>query len=178
MVLDTHNVATLGVADLSFYPQNLPIVNPTLRIIPPSFPPISIPFSVGSLNIYNSNTLNLTCSDNSCDLTDLPDGYWELQYTIAPPQTYQRIKNFFRTDIIQRELNKAFLDTDLTKCDRTVAEQLMKQIDQITYYIQTAIAAGNNCNPHLALKLYKAATYMLKEFIKGNSYGNMREMWN
>ncbi len=173
---DTHNILTLAVADISFYPRNYNITNPTIEVTPPSFPTVTLPFSANTINILNSNILGITCSDES-QFTELPDGYWTFKYSIAPPQTYNVTKSFFRSAQIERRFSQAFMTLNLTQCDETVKEQEMKKLDQINYWIQTAIAAGNDCNPVLALQNYRIADRLLCEFINNKCYGNVQKMW-
>lgn len=171
LLIDTHSLSTIAVADNSQYPIGFTVVSPTLEIIPPSFPISTKTFSNGNLNIYNSNDVGISCNDNGCDICELPDGYWSLKYSISPAQTYFVNKNFMRTAQIQKKLSEAFLALNLDKCDETIAEQDMRKLDQIQYYIQTSISAGNNCNPKLAIDLYNIANRSLKEFTSHKCFG-------
>lgn len=178
LVLDTHNVQTLGVADISVYPSGFTIVSPTLQISCPSFPLATKVFTPSSLNIFNSNDIGLTCGTGECEISDLPDGYWQLNYSIAPAQTNFVEKNFMKTSILQRKFEEAFLSLELTQCEEAVKEQDFKQLDEIWYYIQTSISAGNRCNPVLALSQYRSAWSLLEIFLKQKPYGcNMQEVW-
>lgn len=178
LIIDTHNTQTLGVADLSVYPNGFTIVSPTLEILSPSFPLVTKVFTPSSLNIFNSNDVGITCGTGSCDLSDLPDGYWQLKYSISPAQNNFVEKNFMKTSILQRKFEEAFLAVDLTQCEEALKEQDMKQIDEIWYYLQTAISAGNRCNPTLALAQYRIAWNLLELFLKKKPYGcNMQELW-
>ena len=175
LILDTHDMKTLGVADYSQYPTGFSIVNPSLEIIPPSFPVSTKNFSANSLNLYNSNDVGITCVTDDCFLTELPDGYWQVKYSIAPAQTYSVTKSFMRTQCLQRTLEEAFLSLDLDQCDLGVKDQDMRLLDEINYYLQTSIAAGNQCNPKLALETYKIADRMLTNFLKSKCYGLQRK---
>lgn len=173
LILDTHNLSTLGVADVSQYPTGLSIISPSLEIIPPSFPVSTKSFTAGDLNVYNSDDIGITCGASPCG-NDLPDGYWQLKYTISPAQTYFVQKSFMRTQKIQKKLGQAFLSLDLDKCDETIKAQDMREIDQINYYLQSSIAAGNECNAKLALDLYKIADRILTQLLNIKSYDLQR----
>lgn len=178
LLIDTHNTQTIGVADVSVYPNGFTIVSPTLEITPPSFPIATKVFTPSSFNVFNSNDLGITCNTEGCDLSDLPDGYWGLKYSISPAQTNFTSKNFMKTDILQRKFEEAFLALELTQCQEAVKEQDFKQLDEIWYYLQTSISAGNRCNPTLALSQYRVAWELLDLFIKRKPYGcNMQEVW-
>lgn len=179
LVLDTHNLQTVGIADISVYPPNFTIVSPTIEIMAASFPLVTKVFTASSLNIFNSNDLGITCGTGSCDLSNLPDGYWGLKYSISPAQTYFVEKNFMKTDVLQKRLSEAFLALEMTQCEEAIKEQDMKQIDEVSYYLQTCISAGNRCNPSLALSLYRNAWQLLDIFLKQKPYGsNLQEVWS
>lgn len=180
LLLDTHNLTTLAVADNSQYPVGFTIVNPSLSIVPPSFPVKTVVFANSNLNVFTTNDVGITCpSGPDCTICNLPDGYWQLTYTISPALTYTVTKSFMRTDLLQQKLAEVFLSLDLDKCDETVSRQDMLKVDQIQYYIQTSIAAGNKCNEKLAIDLYNIAERMLDEFLNHKCYGsNLRGMRN
>jgi len=174
LVLDTHNLSTLAIADNSQYPSGYSIISPSLSIIPPSFPVITVPFTAGSLNLLSSNTVGITCNDPSCESCELPDGYWDFKYTISPAQTYFAEIGFMRTAMLGKKLDEAFLALDLDRCDQTIKDQDMRELDEINYYIQTSIAAGNRCNPKLAIDLYNIAERMVDRFLNRRCYGRNR----
>lgn len=170
LIFDTHNLTTLAVADNSQYPSGFSIMNPTIQIIAPSYPVSTLAFTSSNLNLYTSADMNISCG-GSCEICELPDGYWMLKYTINPAQTYSVSKSFMRTDDIQKQLMQAFLALELDKCDETVRRSDMRKVDQIQYYIQTSISAGNTCNEKLAIDLYNIAKRMLDEFLNQKCYG-------
>lgn len=173
LVLDTHNLGNLAIADNSQYPTGFTPISPSIEIIPPSYPISTKVFTPLSLNVFNSNDIGITCVEQDCDLCELPDGYWQLKYTISPAQTYFVTRNFMRTNLLQKKFGEAFLALDLDKCDETVKEQDMKKLDQIQYYIQTSIAAANECNPKLAIDLYNIADRELGAFLNHKCHGHL-----
>lgn len=163
--LDTHNVQTLGLADISYYPMGLGIVSPSIEITPPSYTKVTLPFAHKSVTIYNSNILGLTCTDDDCDLIDLPDGVWKIKYTIAPAYENFVEKTFMRTEKIQQLWGEAFLGADLF-CKQRPPERVKEELDDIWYLIQGAIADANECNDKAAMDKYRLALQMLKHFSK------------
>lgn len=161
--LDTHNVQTLGLADISYYPQGLGVVSPTIEIFPPTYNKVVQPFAYRSVTIYNSNILGLTCTDEDCDLIDLPDGVWKVKYSIAPAYENFVEKTFMRTEKIQQLWGEAFLSVDLF-CKQRPPEALKAELDDIWYLIQGAIADANECNEIAAMNKYRLAMSMLKAF--------------
>lgn len=176
-VVDTHNVLTLGVADLSFYPPNFQIITPTYEITPPSFMKATVAFTPGSLNIFNSNTLNITCVDDVSLLVDLPDGIWSIRQSIAPPIKYNIYRTFIRTTLLERKFGNAFLKLDLNPCDQNRRTEGMKVLDEIFFFIQAAIAAANQCNNLLAMDLYRTADTMLDNFMRDRCRGMQQTLW-
>jgi hypothetical protein len=176
-VVDTHNPLTLGIADISFYPTNFTVVNPTYEITPPSFPKVVVAYNVGEVLFLNSNTLNITCVSSPLLLTPLPDGIWTIKQSIAPAITFNLEKKFLRTMNLEQKFGKAFLKTDLIECNQDVRIEQMKVLDEVFFYIQAAISAANQCNYILAMKLYNNANTMLDNFIKGTCRGTQTTLW-
>lgn len=166
-VVDTHNLLTLGIADTSFYPTGFSVVNPSYEIIPPSYSKVVVSFVPGELLFLNSNTLNITCVADVSLLTSLPDGIWKVRQSISPAINNNTEKTFIRTLNIEQKFGKALLKTDLIECNQDVKIEQMKVLNEIYFYIQSAIAAANQCNNILAMQLYNNANNMLDNFIKG-----------
>lgn len=176
-IIDTHNPLTLAVADTSFYPTGFNIVNPTIEVTPPSFPENTQVYSPNSIITYNSNIVGITCVPDISLLTPLPDGIWTVKLTIAPAIDYNVERTFIRTENIQQQLGKAFLKVDLTACNQDQNRENMRVIDEISFYIQAAIAAANQCNNVLAMDLYRMAETMLDNFMRGRCRGTTKTLW-
>jgi len=175
--VDTHNTLTMAVADVSFYPSNFVVTNPTYEITPPSFPKATVSFVKSEVLFLNGNNLNLTCVTDPSMLTDLPDGIWTIKQSISPAIDFNIEKSFLRTTRIEQKFGKAFLKTDLIECNRDVKIEQMKVLDEIWFYIQAAISASNQCNNILAMKLYQDANTMLDNFIRGRCRGTTNTLW-
>lgn len=176
-IVDTHNVLTIAIGDISFYPSNFTIVNPTYEITPPSFPKATVSYGTGEVLFLNSNTLNITCVSDPRLLTPLPDGVWKIVQSISPSIDFNIEHSFLRTSQIEQKFGKAFLKTDLIECNQDVKIEQMKVLDEVYFYIQAAIAAANQCNYILAMKLYNNANTMLDNFIKGTCRGTTNTLW-
>jgi hypothetical protein len=176
--LDTHNLITLGLADISLYPSGFNVVNPTYQITPPGFPSVSVTYTKSSINLYNSNNLNLTCVTDRSLLTPLPDGIWKVVQTINPVLDYMNEKTFIRVANLKYQFGLAFLKTDMINCNDQVGIEKMKYLHQIESYIEGAIAASNQCNIVLAMNLYRMADKVLRNFMR-NKYDHIptRTSW-
>ena len=174
LVIDTHNVQTLGVADNSTY--DAPASGATLSVTVPGFDPVLVPFTPDDFNVYNSISLGL--SPVGLPLQPLPDGVYYLTYTIDPPETYYVNKTIMRVDLIQEKFDEAFMKLDMMQCDLSIRQQQKVELNSIYYFIQGSIAAANNCAIDTANKLYIQADRMLNNFIRsgcgcsGNNYIN------
>lgn len=176
-VIDTHNPLTIGIADTSTYPSNFTILNPTLEITPPGFPKVTVIYTINSINIQNSNTLNITCVTDISMLNPLPDGIWKVKMSISPAITFNITKEFIRTDKLQQKFGRAILKTDLTHCGENIKDEEMKVLDEVYFYIQASIAAANQCNTILAMNLYRQANTMLDNFLKGVNKSHQPTLW-
>lgn len=176
-IIDTHNDLTLGIADISFYPSNFVVTNPTYEITPPAFPKATVVYVKSEVLFLNSNSLNLTCVASPSLLTPLPDGVWTVKQSISPAIDFNTEKTFLRTTQIEQKFGKAFLKTDLIECNQDVRVEQMKVLDEIWFYIQAAISASNQCNNILAMKLYQNANTMLDNFIRSRCRGTTNTLW-
>lgn len=159
--IDTHDVRTLGLADISFYPQSVAIVNPTIQITPPGYNKLTIAFTAKNVTIYNSTILEISCDDEI--MIDLPDGIWKVKYTITPADTYFVEKSFLRTEKIQQLWGDAFLCLNAS-CSDHAKKLMQEELEDIWFLIQGAIADANQCNDMEAMNKYRLAMSMLNSF--------------
>lgn len=157
---NTHDLKTLVIVDTSSYPTNFSVINPTIEITPPSFLQKNLVFHTNSFNIFNSNTLELSCG--TCERVDLPDGIWEIKYSVAPAYDNYVERTFLRVDILKASMEELFMHTEITECNADIKDEKLDAINQIEVYIEGAIAAANKCNNILAMKLYRVAERMIK----------------
>jgi len=167
LVIPTYNTLTLGIADASTYDTDPPVVSsPTITITMPGFAPVSLPFNVNDFNIFNSTSLGLSAVGQP--LVPLPDGVYNLTYTVAPALTYFVNKTIMRTDLIQEKFDSAFMKLDMMECDSAIRTQSKVTLTSIYFMISGSIAAANNCAVDTANKLYVQADRMLNNFIRNN----------
>lgn len=176
-IMDTHSTLTIGIADTSFYPDNFSVANPTFEITPPAFSKATLIYTVSEVNIFNSNTLDITCVPTVDLLSDLPDGIWIVRQSISPAIDFNIQRTFIRTTKLEQKLGIAFLKTDITQCNQDMKVEQMKVIDEISFYIQASIAAANQCNNKLAMDLYQLANKMLDNFLRDRCRGTQPTLW-
>jgi len=175
LVINTYTTQTLGIADISVYDTDPPVVSaPTMQITVPGFTtPVAVPFNVNSFNVYNSIILGLTPFPAT---SPLPDGIYFMKYSVAPATTNFVEKNIMRTELIQEKFDSAFMKLDMMECDSAIRTQAKVVLSSINFMIQGSIAAANNCAIDTANKLYIQANRQLDYFIAnqcgctGNNY--------
>lgn len=169
LVVPTYNTLTIGIADASTYPTDPPVVTaPTIEIDVPSLGVVILPFTVNEFNIFNSTSLGLTVIGEP--LIPLPDGIYNLKYTVAPAYLNFVEKSIMRIDRIQEKFDEAFMKLDMMECDMAIKTQQKVDLNSVYFFIQGSLAAANNCAVAEANKLYTQANNMLNNFIKNNCY--------
>ncbi len=152
-LIDTNDVLTLGIVDLSIYPHPGNVTSPSLQITPPAYPTINVSFTPESINIYNSTHLNVNCPDK----VPLDDG----EYTFIYSQGGQTItKTFFRVTNIKCGYSQAVLKVDTDCCGKQNTE-FQRKLQNIKLLIEGCIASSNQCDSLGAYNKYTAARKLL-----------------
>lgn len=161
-VLDYRAADLFVVADTSTYAA-LPEDNTyVLRITPPGYNPIAVTFTPGQINIYTCAELGITCSDTGC--TPLPDGIWDITYTVQPPNSAQVSIDlkFIKIDTIRCNYQKAYCKVDLEcGCHQPMFKKYMEELKMIKVYVDGAVAEANKSNYRLSYEYYHKADTML-----------------
>ena len=162
-LIDLRDNSTLVISDTSTYAA-LPTVY-SMAITPPGYPTINVTFTPGSVNVYKCVDLGLTCSDTGC--TPLPDGIYDVIYTVLPPSGSNLSANvlevkFIKIDQIKCKYQHAFLSTDIN-CHGPIWKQHMDELRYIKLYIDGSVAESNNSNYKLSFEYYEKANTMLKK---------------
>lgn len=84
---NTFNCLSLKIEDNSVYDDNLPVKNIILEIKPPGLFGY-IPFYFANKKwksiTLNCSTLKLCCTEQPCKFSELPDGIYDIKYSIEP----------------------------------------------------------------------------------------------
>jgi hypothetical protein len=167
LVIETYDKNTLGIADISTYPDSPPVSSPTITIeIPNGFGTVSLPFTPSDFNVFNSLSLGLSAPGD--DLTPLPDGTYTLTYSVTPSFENFVTKTFQRTEVIQEKFDNAFMKLDMMQCDLAIKTQSKVDLTTIYFFIQGSKAAANECAIDTANTLYRQADKQLCNFIANN----------
>lgn len=163
MLLETYSEDTFSLADISQYPTNFSISNPTMEITPPGSGKINVSFTPQSANIYRASDLGIVC-DEGC--IPLPDGFYTVKYSVAPNGTHWIEKQFLRTTAIWEKYKKAFLKIDLNpdySCSKK--DKVKQELMTIQLFINGATAAANICDQNSSYNLYTKADKMLDRIL-------------
>jgi hypothetical protein len=163
IVLDTHNNYTLAIGDISTYPTNYNIVNPSLEITPPGFKKQILSFEEKNINVYNSYNLGL-CAQSLIETTPLPDGLYTIRYSIHPAYKYSTEKTFLRVDSLQQKFDRIFVNSDIAECGLNKKDYAV--LREINLDIEGAISAANTCSYKLAMELYRKANERIDNYSK------------
>lgn len=170
-IFPTHNRKTMAIGDNSYYEPNLTINSPSLTVIPPGWPTKIVVFTPKSLNVFNSYLFGITTVNDITQLADLPDGYWQLTYSVYPPLVNFVNINFYKIDLLEERYYNAYLFLSLTECDTKTKSTGKKQLEVIDTYIQACKAAGMKCDPVQATAFYTLADRKLNQFFEIYKYG-------
>lgn len=156
-IIPTYNKRTIGIGDNSSY-ERTPI-SPTIEITVPGYDKVTLTFATNSLTIYNSNTLGMTT--DAVETAILPDGIWQVKYSVNP--NYENYTNvtFLKDDLLWETYYNTFLKVDINECDNPERDDIKSQLYEIRDYIIAAEANARVCNNTLAMNLYNLASKKL-----------------
>lgn len=161
-VLDTKDPRILPIFDSSIWGhiENKPAIIEI--ILPGEKNPIVHYFNKKQINIFNSINLNLNCIDECGgeELLDLPDGVYTITLKGSPDDFFMTRK-YLRTNLLQLELDKAFIRLNLL-CDKGELSEL-KLLTDITLLIRAAEANVRFDNIGMASKLYTKSRDLLEQ---------------
>lgn len=166
IVVPTYTTYNMAVVDISTYPTDPPVVtNPLIEIKVPSFGTYTGPFSFKEVNVFNSTNLGITESGGELPI---PDGVYNIKYTVDPASENYVEKSIMRVDKLQEKFDRVFLKLDMMECDKAIKKQLKVELNTIYFFIQGAIAAANDCAVVKSQKLYEQADRMLNRIINND----------
>jgi hypothetical protein len=164
-IISTGNPKTIVFLDSSDY-----FKEPEKPLLEVTLPGYSKYFLVNirarKVNTLNSNTIGLTELLNNDCLVDLPDGIYTYKYKICPYDSLYKVKKFFRTTLLDKELEDLYLQIEnpenLTKEDKVFEYQLV----EIHSAIEGAKAVANK-DEKKAQSFYKVAQKLISQLKEG-----------
>ena len=157
-ILDTYSLTSIGIIDLSTY-QVSP-TNVSMEITPPGgWNKVNVVFTPRAVNIYNATHFNIDCG---LTLPPLPDGVYNMKYSVAPNQTNWVEKSFMRVAQLTAKYERIFLSVDSKcECNGDMRSKLKEQLRNIRLLIDGSVASANQCDILTAMDMYRKAWTLL-----------------
>src|SRR5215471_13404984 len=129
VVMPTYDLTTMCVADASKYPTVPPsVTDPFLVVTPPGFDPITLPFKVQGNTFLDTANLGIA-TDGS--IYALPDGVYQLSYSIFPSYSNNVSVSVMRVDKLQAKFDEVFMGLEMMECDSEVKSQAKVDLNAI-----------------------------------------------
>lgn len=171
---NTYNCKTLRIEDNSIYDENVEIINPILEVKPPGLLQY-IPFTFANKKwkaiTLNCSTLELCCTKQPCKLTEIPDGIYDIKYSISPNLKTMIEFSHMRVCKIMSNYIKLiglFLSSKYTRqikdndCIEKELVEIKDLIDNSIYAVEELL------DSNLGLELYEEALNRIKKLNNGN----------
>lgn len=167
-VVESYDLRTLVIQDISDYDGLVPI-NPIIEVKAPGancFYPFYT--TVGWCSkVLNCDNLHICCVNCPVKLSDLPDGIYEIKYSIDP-NVYTVVEfNHFRTSSLSKQLVSVTCDFFGRKCDYKKSEYgaFLDMLTEIKFTLDTAKWKVEEClESQEGLDLYEKAKTLLNDF--------------
>lgn len=172
---ETFDVKTLRIEDNSVYDEGYEVANQIVEIKPPG-KDCYIPFYVTDVDcpwrfsIYTCLSLQICKAGCSDTMAALPDGIYEIKYSIDPNLSTMVEFLHFRTTRITKRLAEVTCAFFGKKCDykKSQYKELLDKLIEIEFTIKAAKWKAEECLESIeAIELYKHAEELLKEFENG-----------
>lgn len=154
----------LSIYDASYYDVNFPISNTILEIKPPGSC-CFIPFDLDQgwcSKTLNCLDLSLCCDGNTCSL--LPDGNYEIKYSIDPNEFSMVEFNYFRVCQLWSNYTSEVCKYQDIKCNlsKSEKEEFKNRLYNIRNMINDSVILSEEClNVAAAYELYNEAKNLL-----------------
>ena len=161
---DLRDQSTLGIVDLSSYSVIPDAAHLSMQITAPGYQTVNVTFQAGNVNIYKCADLGITCGPTDC--CPLPDGIYDVKYTVLPtvglqPQAVIE-KTFIKVDQIMCKFQNMFSKVDLDcNCGNDRQKQYKQTLRGVDMLIAGSVSAANDCDAALAFNLYRKADQIL-----------------
>lgn len=164
-IQDTTNTKTFRIVDTSEYNDKIPIKDAFLEFIPPGFDQVkSFKVKPRFNEVFNASILSILPAKTFKALADLPDGLYQIKYSVPPTDKLVVEYYYFRTLKLQQKFYELLCQLYRNRKNFLVAEftERRQELIWIKILIDTAkYAAEDNHNAELALQFYNEASELL-----------------
>lgn len=162
------NPKILVVKDASWYNPDVPVTNAVLDLqYPGSTQYVHIPVGRGFSYIINSNTLGITNTTQSSNLTELPDGLYTIRYSICPNDELFVEYTFLRNVKQLIQYNNLYCALEIERCNKKHYTEELAKLRSIKDLIDAAEYQADCGKYDQSINLYNYAQGQLDEFTKG-----------
>lgn len=171
---NTYNLKSLKIEDNSIYDEDLDVDNLILEVKPPG--------SLGYEHFYFANkkwksitlncaTLKLCCTKQPCKFSDLPDGIYDMKYSINPNLSTLIELSHMRTSKIMSNYAKltGLYFSNRHLYTRKQNDQILEELLLIKDTIDASVyAVEERLDNTLGIELYEEAAKKIKNINDGN----------
>lgn len=166
-VLDVKNLGIFKITDTSVYTDKIPVDCETLHIRVPGFnDPVKIDTIQGFDLVITACDLYLQNSECGEVLKNLPDGVYEIRYSVSPNDKVFVEYNYLRVTEILDRWNKQLCQLELAACEPSAdVKESLKELRLIESFIKAAKAKVEYCHDVTAgMELYNYAKKRLDKY--------------
>jgi hypothetical protein len=160
---EINSVEHLYVVDTSYYNDNLPVTGQTLEILGPgrNEPVVKYIKQKHFSVVFNSTSLGITPKGVQ---SELPDGVYEIHYSISPNDKLWVTYYFAKADAIKERLYKKYCAQFSGNKSKKAQESALKKLDYIEQLIKAYKAQAEFlADKEKAIELYQEADRLLDQ---------------
>jgi hypothetical protein len=166
-IAETNNTCILRIYDSSIYSEMIDVECGSLQIIVPGFN-LPVVLNVEKNFSRNISSCDLFLQTKNCgtDCTPLPDGVYNIRYTVAPSDKVYVEYQYLRTTQLLEKYYKQLCNLELAACepDADIKDQL-KELRLIKSFIDAAKAKVEYCHEvSSGMELFNYAKKRLDKF--------------
>lgn len=154
--------------DSSSYVTGVTVTNPILEITPPGFDcPVVFTVETNFNKTFNSATLKIAPTLSYADLVPLPDGAYQIKYSVNPNLKVFVEYTLFRNCRLSKQFTAAVcrLFANRAKVTKAVFENMRKDLIWIKELIDASKYSAEECNDTTqAISLYNEALRLLLKY--------------
>lgn len=173
-VPETNNCGILRVVDTSVYDEHVPVTCGLLEITPPGFnEPVRINVDPGFSLIITACDLELQITGCGETLQTLPDGVYDIKYSVSPNDKVYVEYHYLRICQINATYFNDLCRLEMAACEpQPDVKAALTELRMIRNFIDAAKAKVEYCDDvDAGMELYKYAKCRLDKFNGGSCSG-------
>lgn len=168
----TNNPRAFRIVDMSRYASALPVKCPLLQITPPGFRnPTNIDTILPEFNlVLNACTLGIQTAGCDSQTAILPDGIYNIRYSVSPNEEVFVEYYHLRTTQIVNKYNKVLCNLELAACEPAPdVKEALEELRLIKSFIDAAKVKVEDCHElAIGMELLVYANKRLMKLIGGD----------